>query len=701
MQPHAADQGKAAMADLMSIAKWKAPHASIDTWQAGLDEIDRFYRSATRQSNTSSQSPADFVGISHEYNAEQAGINGAQSMFGPAHEELLSFSPDEMSYPVDYALTTKQNGKSLPQQEQAAQFPRHTNSPVPNPAIKLHPPYAPSSLNPENATSPLNLNQTSQSTNIGTPPEPFPKHYQPPSETSASNLLQPPTHPVKKLSLAHSQSSLPLSRETSRESNMPLLLPKNNASLPLQQQNPQWSSVEKITARPKWTLEPPPPPGLQPAFEAKGEGRGLEAGGEGSRIAVPLREKSGKGGSRLGGGAMSGDGLREGYGQLGGESSAGAEGRRVEGVGVETRLGGLRVNVTERDEVADVTACRKGKVSDGRRVESEDGTRDSGPDENASSSTIHTSAPDAIAASEEHEREGRNQQTDVSQHDNNTTTSLNPQDQAVQTTDPHINFKASTANPPRWSPTNNRTFSNARDEIASLKRGRKDTSSSSSSYNSSPPNSASSSQPPLKKKKEKEPRENQNSSVSRLVEETSEQGTPKESNPEKRNNDYVHAPVPADQGSQVSTAASDPQALDLPPEKSSSDSFPSASSPSSKRKDKEEKEEDKEKGKERTKASEKEPTKKRKRPPRPTMSKRELSNLEGTTVEGKLRRRGGAQEGQKQSLSQPQQRSQQQREQQKQQKQDQDQKQEQKERKGQEEGKGQGKGKERKGKEIP
>ncbi|GAB1734749.1 hypothetical protein NU195Hw_g3t1 [Hortaea werneckii] len=694
MESHAVDQGKAAMADLMSIAKWKAPHASIGAWQAGLDEIDRFYRSTTSHLPTVPQPQADDAGTMNEYNAGQAGFHGAQSLLGPAHEEL----PDEMFYPVDYELTMKQNDKSVLQQEQAADSLLQPDSPVPNPPIKLHPPHASSSLNPENTTSLPNLNQPSESTNIEIPPEPFPTPHQPPPEASASNLLHPPTQPAKKLPPSHSQSALPLSKATQQDSSTPLLR-QTHALLPLQQQNPHWYSVENITARPKWTLEPPPPPGLQPAFEGKGDDRGLKATGEGSQVAVPLREKLGEGGSRLG------DGWREGSGRPG-ESSAGDEGRGVYGGDEERRLGELRANVAERGNVADMTACRKGKVSDGTRVGTEDGTRDSGPDGNASSTSTHISAPDAVAASEEHENEERNQQTDAPQRDNDTTTPLNPQDQPIRATDPRIDPSTITTNPPRRSPTNNRTFSNARDEIASLKRGRKDTSSpsSSSSYSSSPPNSASSFQPPLKKKKkEKEPRGNQSPFVSRPVEGTSEQGAPEESNPEGRNNDYVLAPVPADQESRVSTAGCDPQALDLPLEKSGSDGFPSGSLPfTSKLKGTDEEEEEEEKRQEKEKEKEKEneienekakadkkekePTKKRKRPPRPTMSKRELSNLEGTTVEGKLRRRG--REGQET----PPQR-------------EQEQKQEQKERKGLKEGKGKGSGKgeqkERKGEEIP
>ncbi|KAI7281931.1 hypothetical protein KC343_g1331 [Hortaea werneckii] len=706
MQPHAADQGKAAMADLMSIAKWKSPHASIVTWQAGLDEIDRFYRSDMSQSNAGPRPTDGYDGSCNEYNTEQAGFNGAQSLLGPTHEEPLSFSPEEMSHPVDYELTAKQDGTSLLQQEQTVRSLSQPASPVPSPAIKLHPPHASSSLHSKNTTSLPNLNQASQSTNIEAPPEPFPTHCQPPSEASVSNLLQPPTQPAKKLPLSHSQSTPSLSKAAQRNPSTSLL-PQTHALLPLHQQpNPHWNSVANTTARPKWTLEPPPPPGLQPAFEGKCSG--FKATGEDSRVAVPLREAFEKDGSRLGGGAVSGDGSREGCGRLGGESSDGAEG----GGDVERRLGELRVNVTERDEVAGVTACRKGKVSDGPR----DGTPGSDSEGNASSKITHTPAPDVATANEEHEHEARDEQTNELQPNDNTTTSLRPQDRPVPVTDPRINPNAVTMNPPRWSPTNTRTFSNARDEIVSLKRGRKNTSSSSSttSYSSSPPISASSSQPPPKKKKKEESRGNQSPSVSRPVEESSEQGTPKESNPEERNTDYVHAPAPADQESQLSAADSDPPTQELSSKRLPFASFPSGSSPSfSKAKDKEEGEEEEERQEKEQEQEtemeieketeteiekEKEPTKKRKRPPRPTMSKRELSSLEGTTVEGKLRKRGGAQEGRKQPQSQlqPQQREQEQ---------NRERAQERKERKGQEEGKGQGKGKgeqkERKGKETP
>ncbi|KAI7051724.1 hypothetical protein KC362_g66 [Hortaea werneckii] len=247
MESHAADQGKAAMADLMSIAKWKAPHASIVTWQAGLDEIDRFYRSDISQSTTAPDSTAHDSGTSDEYNAEQAGFNGAQSMLGPAHQDLFSFSPDEMSYPVDYALTTKQNGKSLPQQEQAAEPLPQPASPAHTPAINLHPPHAFTSLDPQNKTSLPNLNQASQSTNIETPPEPFPTQHQPQSEASTSNLLQPPTQLAKKLPLSHAQTTPSLSKAAQRNSTTPLLH-QTHAFLPLQQ-NPQCRRRRLVRSR--------------------------------------------------------------------------------------------------------------------------------------------------------------------------------------------------------------------------------------------------------------------------------------------------------------------------------------------------------------------------------------------------------------------------------------------------------------------
>ncbi|KAI7350166.1 hypothetical protein KC354_g12960 [Hortaea werneckii] len=681
MQYPAADQAKAAMADLMSIAKWKAPHASTGAWQAGLDEIDRFYRNDISQSNTGLQPTEGHDGSSNEYNAEQAGFNRSQSLLGAAHEILPPSALTRMSYPVEFELTTKQSGASVLQQDQPAEPLPQPASPVPDPASKSHRPHAATSPDPGYNTLLSKLTQESQSTDVEPSPEPLQTQHQPTCKVAAFNLLQPPTQQAKDLPLSHSPSARPLSKSAHRESTTPLL-PKPNALQPLQQ-TPQWNFVNHVTARPKWTLEPPPPPGLQPAFEGKGKDRGFEADGVGSRASTPLRERSETGGTRVGGVWVSGDGSREGCGELGEEPSVGAEGRGVHGADEERRLGELRVDVTTRDQVADVTACRKGKASDGTGAEREDGTRDSDSNENASSTITHTCAPDAVGANEENEHEERNEHINAPRRDDNTTTLLNPPGQIIAATDPHFNLNAVTTNPPRWSPANNRTFSNARDEIASLKRGRQNASSSS---NSSPADMASSPPHPAKKKK-KTSREDQSPSVSEPGEEALEQGPPEEPHPEDRDNDHAHPPIPADQEGQVNTADSDPADPDLPPEQFPSSSFSPASSPSSSKKQgEEEKEKGRGKGKEKEKerekmgekANEEESTKKRKRSPRPTMSKRELSNLEGTTVEGKLRRRG-PQEGrreQSQPQPQPQQRGQ-----------------KSKERKGQNEGQEDGKGK--------
>ncbi|KAI7082145.1 hypothetical protein KC356_g8610 [Hortaea werneckii] len=659
MQSRTADQAEAAMADLMSIAKWKAPHASTGAWQAGLDEIDRFYRSDISQSNTGLQPTEGYDGSSNEYNAEQAGSNRSQSLLGAAHETFPPSALTRMSYPVEFELTMKQNGGSVLQQEQSAEALPQPASPVPNLASKSHPPHASSGLDPENKTSPAILNRASQSTDVETPPEPLQTQHQPPSEAVESDTLQPPTQQAKDLQLSHSPSPRPPSKSAHRESTTPLL-PKPHALQPLQQ-TPQWHSGADFTARPTWTLEPPPPPDLQPAFEGEGKDRGLQADGKGLRLSIPLREKLEKGGSRVGGVSGSVDASRQGCGELGGEISVGAEGRGLHDADEERRPGELRVDVTERDEVADVTACRKETASDGIEAGREDGTRDSDSNENASSTITHTCAPDVAAANGENEHEERNEHINAPRRDDNTTTLLNAPGQTIPATGPHFNLNAVTMNPPRWSPANSRTFSNARDEIASLKRGREESSSSSS--NSIPADTAPSPPPPAKKKKKKS-RHDQTSPSSEAGEETLALKTTEPSRPEDNDNDDAHPPTSPDQESQVIPADFTPANPDLP-----SEQFPSAPSASS--------------SKEQEKEEDKEPAKKRKRSPRPTMSRRELSSLEGTVVEGKLRRRGGVQEGRREQ-SQPQPQSQ---------PQSQQRGQKSKERKGQKEGQEDGKGK--------
>ncbi|KAI7502991.1 hypothetical protein KC347_g8779 [Hortaea werneckii] len=672
MQSRTADQAEAAMADLMSIAKWKAPHASTGAWQAGLDEIDRFYRSDISQSNTGPQPTEGYDGSSNEYNAEQAGSNRSQSLLGAAHETFPPSALTRMSYPVEFELTMKQNGGSVLQQEQSAEALPQPASPVPNLASKSHPPHASSGLDPENKTSPAILNRASQSTDLEPPPEPLQTQHRTPSQVAASNLLQPPAQLARNLPLWHSRYARPLSKSAHRESTTPLLS-KPHLLLPLQQ-TPQWNFVNNVTARPKWTLEPPPPPGLQPAFEGKGEDRGLQADGKGLRLSIPLRERSGEDGWRLEGVSGSVDASRQRCGELGGEISVGAEGRGVHDADDERRSGELRVDVTERGEVADVTACRKETASDGMEAGREDGTRDSDSNENAFSAITHTCAPDAVGANEEDEHEERNVHANAPRRDENKPTLLNPPGQTVPATDPHINLNAVTMNPPRWSPANSRTFSNARDEIASLKRGREESSSSSS--NSSPADTASSPSPPAKRKKES--RESQSHSVSRPGEEAPEQSSPEEPHPEDKDNDHAHPPTSADQDSQGIPADFTPANSELPPEQFPSAPFPSASSPSSSKKQGEE-----EKEKEKENENGNESKRKRKRSPRPTMSRRELPSLEGTVVEGKLRRRGGVQEGRREQ-SQPQPQSQ---------PQSQQRGQKSKERKGQKEGQEDGKGK--------
>ncbi|KAI6819353.1 hypothetical protein KC340_g4942 [Hortaea werneckii] len=693
MESHAAGKAKAAVADLMSMAKWKAPHASAVAWQAGLDEIDRFYRSAIGQSATGPQSIADSNGKSHEYSAEQAGSNGPQSMPRHAYEKPLTLIPYKVPHPMDYELTLKQNGAPVLQQQQAAESLLQPDSSVPRLGSKLHPPHASSSLDLENKTSLPGLKQDSLFTEVETSPAPSQTHHQPPSHAVESDLLKPPTQQAKKTPSAQSQSSLPRSKSVQQDSSTPLL-PRTHEWPPLQQ-NSQWNSVDDITARPKWTLEPPPPPGLQPAFEEKGKAPDEGTTGEGSQVAIPLREKLEKGGSRPGGASVSRDGL------AGGDEGRKVgflvenEGREVDSADDQRRSGELRANVTERDQGADVTVCQEEEASDGIRSDREDDVKGSAPDGDASPAITHTSAPDTVVANDQHEREESNEQTDTPQRDDDTTTLPNLPDQPTSAAEPHIHPKVRITNPPRRSPTNSRTFSNARDEIASLKRGRENSSSTRSS-SSSQLHSASSPLPPARKKKKT--RNEQTTSSSDAGKEASEQSPPEEPKPEDRNADSVHAPTPADQGSPGDTAESDPPATVKPPAQS-----PSASSPSSsKEKEKEEKEKEKEN------KNQTHETKKRKRSPRRAMSKRELSNLEGTTVEGKLRRRGVQErEGELQPQPQLQPQLEQQRVQ-KQQKQ-----QVQKERKGQregqeEEGKEKGKdkgerneGKQGKGKESP
>ncbi|GAB1739906.1 hypothetical protein NU219Hw_g4837t1 [Hortaea werneckii] len=617
MQSHAADQEQAAMADLMGIAKWKAPHASTVAWQAGLDEIDRFYRSDISHSTTGPQPIESFGGSSNEFNAQQAGSTSSQSLFSPAHKNLVSFSPYKVPLPLVFELTAKQIGASLLQNGQAAEPLPQPDSSVPKPADKLHPPHASSSLDQGDKTSLPELKQTSQSSDVETLVEPPQTQHQPPSTAVESDLPLPPTQQPKKIPSPQSQSTLPRSKSAQRDSSTPLL-PKTHKWPPLQQ-IPQWEPVGIITARPKWTLEPPPPPGLQPAFEEKGKASDVGATGEASQVAIPLREKREKGGSpRLGGAAVAGDEVAEGDQRR--EKGFVNETEEHGVVGADEKRGseGLGANVTERDQVADLNVCRKEKASDGMRSDRQDDAKGSEPDGNASPATRHASAPDAVAANEEFEHDEHNQHTEALQHDDNTTTLPNPPDQPTPAAEPHINPNALNTNPPRWSPASSRNFSNARDEIASLKRGRKNSSTTRSS-SSNPPHSASS-PPPLAKKKKKNPRHDQTPTNSHARAEASEQSPPEESNPENTNTDSVNPPTPADQESPVDTADSEPPAPDLHSTQTTSSSSA------------------------REKPNQSQETKKRKRSPRRAMSKRELSNLDGTTVEGKLRRRGGVQE---------------------------------------------------------
>ncbi|KAI7362784.1 hypothetical protein KC354_g7007 [Hortaea werneckii] len=624
MESHAADQAKAAVVDLMSMAKWKAPHASAVAWQAGLDEIDRFYRSAIGQSATVPKPTAKYDGSSNEYNSQQAGLHDPQSMLGPAHGKRFSFSSYKMPHPVDFELTVKQNGAPVLQQEQAAESLLQRDSSVPNPANKLPPPHASSSLDPENKTSLPEIKQDSLFTDVKAYPEPSQTHHQSPSDAVESDLLKPPTQQAKKTPSAQSQSSLPRSKSVQQDSSMPLQ--SRTHEWPPLQQNPQWNSVGEITARPKWTLEPPPPPGLQPAFEEKGKAPDVGATGEGSQVAVPLRDKLEKGGSPTGGASVSVDelvggdeGRREGC-------SVEDEGRGAGGADEERRLGEFRADVTERDQGADVTACQKEKSSDRMGSDHEEEAKGTAPNGDASPAISHISAPDTVVANDQHEREESNEQTDAPKRDSNKPTPLNPQDQTVPATDPHTNPNPLTTNPPRWSPTNSRTFSNARDEIASLKRGRENSFSPRSSSSKSA-HSASSPLPPARKKKKT--RNEQTASSSNAGEEASVQSPPEVTHPEDGNTDSVNAPNAADQESRGNTAESDPPVPDL------LSTQPTPSSPA------------------KEKQNQTHETKKRKRSPRRAMSKRELSNLEGTVVEGKLRRRG-VQEREGQFQPQPQ-----------------------------------------------
>ncbi|KAI6910695.1 hypothetical protein KC334_g3250 [Hortaea werneckii] len=619
MESHAADQAKAAVVDLMSMAKWKAPHASAVAWQAGLDEIDRFYRSAIGQSATVPKPTAKYDGSSNEYNPQQAGPHDPQSMLGPAHGNRLSFSP------VDFELTVKQNGAPVLQQEKAAESLLQPNSSVPKPGSKLHPPHASSSLDLENKTPLPEIKQDSLFTEVKPSAEPSPTQHQAPSDTVESDLLKPPTQRAKKTPPAQSQSSLPRLKSVQQDSSTPLQ--SRTHEWPPLQQNPQWNSVGEITVRPRWTLEPPPPPGLQPAFEEKGKAPDVGKFGEGSQVAIPLREKLEKGGSsRSGGASVSGDEVVEGDKRREDWFSVEDEGREVDSADEQRRLDDFRANVMERDQGADVTVYQKEKSSDGMRSDREDDAEGSNPDGDASSTITHTSAPDMVVANEQHKHKESNEQTNAPKRNSNKTTPLNPQDQTVPATDPHTNPNPLTTNPPRWSPTNSRTFSNARDEIASLKRGRENSFSPRSS-SSNAAHLASSPLPPAKRKKKT--RNEQTASSSNAGEETSEQSPPEEPKLEDGNPDSVNAPTPADQESPGDTAESDPPVPDL------LSTQPTPSSPAKEKK------------------NQTHETKKRKRSPRRAMSKRELSNLEGTTVEGKLRRRGVQErEGQSQLQSQ-------------------------------------------------
>ncbi|KAI6914085.1 hypothetical protein KC318_g1335 [Hortaea werneckii] len=623
MQSYAADQAKAAVADLMSIAKWKAPHASVVAWQAGLDEIDRFYRSAIGQSATVPQPTAKRHGSSNEYNPQLAGSHGPQSMLGLAYEKPLSLSPYKVPRPVDFELTVKQNGAPVLQQQQAAESLLQPDSSVLNPANKLSPPHASSSLDPEYKTSLPELKQNSLFTDVKTSAEPSQTQQQPPSDTVESDLLLPPVRQGKKAPSAQSQSAFPLLKSAQRDPSTPLL-PKTHEWPPLQQ-NPQWNSAGDFTARPKWTLEPPPPSSLQPAFEGKGKAWDLEATREGSQFAIPLREKLEKGGSRSGGVSVSRDELAGGDEGRKEAFSVENEGRGVDGADEQRRLGELRANVTERDQGADVTACRREKTSDGMRFDHEDDAKGSAPDGDASPASSHAPAPDMATADDKHEREESNKRTDTSQRNDNTTTLPNLPDQPTSAAEPHTHPKVLITNPPRWSPTNSRTFSNARDEIASLKRGRENSSSTRSS-SSNPAHSASSPPPPAKKAK-KNPHHDQTSSKSNTSEQASEQSPPEVTHPGDRNTDSVHAPTPADQESSVNATKSNSPAGDL------LSTQPTPSSPAKENQ------------------NQTHETKKRKRPPpRPTMSTRELSNLEGTTSQ--IQQQGQQEQVQKQQVQQ-------------------------------------------------
>ncbi|KAI7201185.1 hypothetical protein KC316_g1303 [Hortaea werneckii] len=625
MQSHAADQAKAAMADLMSIARWKAPHASAVAWQAGLDEIDRFYRSDVSHSTTGPQPTEGYDGRSHEYNPQQAGSNGPQSVLGLAHEKPLSLSRYKVPHPVSFELTVKQNGAPVLQQGQAAESLPHPDSLVPIPANKLPPPHASSSLGPENMSPLPELKQDALFTEVEPSAEPSQTQHQPPSDTVESHTLQPPTQQAEKAPSAQSQSAFPLLKSAQRDPSSPLL-PKPHEWPPLQQ-NPQWNSVGDITVRPKWTLEPPPPPGLQPAFEGEGKAPVVGATGEGSQVAIPLREKLEKTGSSSGAASVSGEELVEGDERRKEGFSVGNKEWSGDGAVGERRLEEVKKNVMERDQGADLTACQKEKSSDRMRSDLEDDAKGSAPNGDAAPAIRCTSAPDTVTADEEHEREESNERTDALQRDSNEITQFNPQDQTVPATDPHANPNTLTTNPPRRSPTNSRTFSNARDEIASLNR-RRENSSSTRSSSSNAARSASSPLPPAKKKK-KNPHHAQTSSISDAGAEASEQKTLEVSNPEDGTAEYVSAPTPADQEIPVNTAVPDPPAPDL----LSVQPAPSSAA----------------KGKQ----NQTHETEKRKRSPRRAMSKRELTNLEGTTVEGKLRRRG-VQERQEQSQPQSQ-----------------------------------------------
>ncbi|KAI7699634.1 hypothetical protein KC353_g16363, partial [Hortaea werneckii] len=622
MESHATDHALADMTDLIKIAKWKAPHVSTVAWQAGLDEIDRFYRSDISYSTAAPQPTEGYAGRSHEYSAEQAGSNSHQSVLGLAYEKPLSFGPEKVSRPVDFELTVEQNGAPVLQQEQAAESLLQPDSSVPIPANKL-PPYASSSFNLGNKPSLPELKQENLFTDVETPAEPPETQHQPPSDTVESHTLQPPTQQAKKAPSAQSQSALPLSKSAQQDSSTPLL-PKTHEWPPLQQ-NSQWNSVGDIVARPKWTLEPPPPPGLQPAFEEKGKAPDVAATGEGSEVAIPLREELEKSGLHSRGMSASGDEVVEGDERWKEGFSVENEGRRVDGADEQRRLEEVRKNVMERDQGADLTACQKEKTSGGMRSDLEDDAKGSAPNGDAAPAIRYTSAPDTVTADEEHEREESNERTDALQRGSYKTTPLNPQDQVLPARDPHANPKNLNTNPLRWSPTNSRTFSNARDEIASLKRGRENSSSTRSS-SGNPAHSASSPLPPAKKKKKA--RNEQTASSSHAGEQTSEQSPPEIAHPEDGNTDYVSALNPADQESRGNIAESDPPALDLP------STQPNPSSPA------------------KEKQIQTHETKKRKRSPRRAMSKRELTNLEGTVVEGKLRRRGREGQGQEQPQSQ-------------------------------------------------